>query len=164
MSHTCDSCHRRQEEERKEETAARGEMSLGAAGALGFFLKMVGERKTASLLITESLSWGEQGYSNNLNGRCRCEFDLKLSVLSCCFLQTITFYMQSEVYGKVSLFCLPNRLSFHIPPPNCSVLAVLDGEQNVSSEILMHAPSARSFLSFLPFFFFLGDHPVEGNM
>lgn len=120
---------------------------------------MVGERKTASLLITESLSWGEQGYSNNLNGRYHCEFDLKLSVLSCCFLQTITFYMQPEVYGKVSLFCLPNRLSFHIPPTNCSVLAVRDGEQNVSSEILMHAPSTRLFLSFLSFFLFLRGPP-----
>ncbi len=132
---------------------------------------MVGERKTASLLITESLSWGEQKYSKKLNVRYHCEFDLKLTVLSCCFLQTITFYMQPEVYGKVSLFCLPNRLSFHTPPTNCSVLAVLDGEQNVSSEILMHAPSTRLFLSFLSFFlsivvffFFWGDHPVEGNM
>ncbi len=38
LSHTCDSCHRRQEEERKEgEMPARGEMSLGAAGGSGFF-------------------------------------------------------------------------------------------------------------------------------
>lgn len=60
----------------------------------------------------------------------------------------------------------PNRLAFHIPPTNCSVLAVRDGEQNVSSKILMHAPSTRSFLSFLLAFFlsfFLQRGPPRGR-
>lgn len=59
---------------------------------------------------------------------------------------------------------LPNRLPFHIPPTNCSVLAVRDGEQNVSSTILMHAPSTRSFLSFArSFFCFLRRGPSCGR-
>lgn len=110
----------------------------------------MGERITASWLITESLSCGEHGYSNKLNGRYHCEFRPELSVLSSYFLQTIPFLHAARSLWKSFPFLSAKQAFF----PHTTNKLFCVGSSRWRTKRLIWNSDACAKHTFLPSFSF----------
>lgn len=110
----------------------------------------------------ESLSWGEHRYSNNSNSRYRMTWGLllmthsrlKWNALSCYFSRittSISFYIQFEVYGKVSSLAWQKSAKQASFPHTTNKLFCV-GSSRWWTKRLIYNSDARAKHTFLSFF------------